>query len=424
MQLSICIPTYNRADLLDYCLDRLKVFEACDISFEVSISDNASVDHTEEIVRNRQMEATYIRYHRQSKTITAFGNMVGAVRMARGDYCLYLADDDQLIPEKVVEYVRYLQDNPGVVALYADWIGWDDHEEKEIYRYFNLDGPRVYGKHNALELLNLVIRTPIYPEIWIARTNVMQRIIYPQVSAGIFYVMLGKFLSHGDVCFQSEPFYKESRVVKRRFSRERWIWPEFEPARQIDTIVAGVELLALEILAIYGQDRLPADQRAGFLRALQVFSVGTFPHKRDHWMKRQNWIAASEVQRRLMLWRGMTESADTKIHAEKLPPKAAAHAAVEIFRVVPAERLLIYNFGSDELATFIRQSFLDVPVVTVSKGRLGTELNAERAVVIFEKEEDRNDVEVHGFPPGFILSYGDLESLFRILPVNASIGSA
>lgn len=48
--LSICIPTYNRADFLRLCLKRLQELEGVLPDFEIIVSDNASTDHTASVL--------------------------------------------------------------------------------------------------------------------------------------------------------------------------------------------------------------------------------------------------------------------------------------------------------------------------------------------------------------------------------------
>lgn len=52
--LSICIPTYNRSEVLKESLMQLLKYEGDDI--EVVISDNCSPDNTEEVVRGLQIK--------------------------------------------------------------------------------------------------------------------------------------------------------------------------------------------------------------------------------------------------------------------------------------------------------------------------------------------------------------------------------
>jgi abequosyltransferase len=67
---SICIPTYNRADYLSRSLKSLvmqKLFQSGHV--EVVISDNASMDNTEEISREFSRQYHNVRYFRNSNNI-------------------------------------------------------------------------------------------------------------------------------------------------------------------------------------------------------------------------------------------------------------------------------------------------------------------------------------------------------------------
>jgi glycosyltransferase involved in cell wall biosynthesis len=45
-RLSVCIHTFNRADLLDHTLESVRELERVDKAFEVVVSDNCSTDAT------------------------------------------------------------------------------------------------------------------------------------------------------------------------------------------------------------------------------------------------------------------------------------------------------------------------------------------------------------------------------------------
>ena len=92
--LSICIPTYNRAEYLDKSLCSL----ICQKRFneiEVVISDNCSTDHTEEIVKKYQTKHGNIFYHKNSENIldenfpTVLMKAHGLYRKVFNDNCIY-----------------------------------------------------------------------------------------------------------------------------------------------------------------------------------------------------------------------------------------------------------------------------------------------------------------------------------------------
>lgn len=66
--LSICIPTYNRAEYLEKSLDSL-VNQENFSQIEVVISDNASTDTTSEVCRKFTEQYPNIFYHRNEENI-------------------------------------------------------------------------------------------------------------------------------------------------------------------------------------------------------------------------------------------------------------------------------------------------------------------------------------------------------------------
>ena len=65
-KLTIAIPTYNRKDLLERCLN--SIIPQMDKDIEIFISDNASSDGTEEMVREK-FNYPFIRYRKNEENI-------------------------------------------------------------------------------------------------------------------------------------------------------------------------------------------------------------------------------------------------------------------------------------------------------------------------------------------------------------------
>lgn len=80
--LSICIPTYNRCDILDETLNKL--FNNLDFdneSIEVIVSDNCSSDRTKEIITKYPL----VKYYRNQEN-TSFFNLTTVLSYATGKY--------------------------------------------------------------------------------------------------------------------------------------------------------------------------------------------------------------------------------------------------------------------------------------------------------------------------------------------------
>lgn len=112
--LSICIPTYNRAEFLDRSLDVIKTFvtrHRSSYRINVCISDNCSTDPTSQVV-SKYSNSISIAYSRQKENIGADRNFLSAVSLATGDYVLLLGSDD-------IVNLSALEDAIGAVANYT-----------------------------------------------------------------------------------------------------------------------------------------------------------------------------------------------------------------------------------------------------------------------------------------------------------------
>ena len=137
--LSICIPTYNRADLLDRMLATLELALAkvSEHSCEIVIRDNASADDTQEVI-NRFGDRHVIRCFRNEENIGAMRNMLSVPLDAKGEFVWLLGDDDFVAPEAFVTILKQIGQNPDVdghIASHA--IMYEDlREESEKCRVF------------------------------------------------------------------------------------------------------------------------------------------------------------------------------------------------------------------------------------------------------------------------------------------------
>lgn len=115
MRLSICIGTYNRANYIAATLDSL--IGQLDSTCEVVVSDNASPDDTESIVRAYSRSCGRLRYVRNATNIGFDRNYDNAVSHATGEYCWLMSDDDILKPGAVARVLNALQHETSAVFV-------------------------------------------------------------------------------------------------------------------------------------------------------------------------------------------------------------------------------------------------------------------------------------------------------------------
>lgn len=89
--LSICIPTYNRGILLEQSIR--KMIPVCQLNdIVICVSDNASPDNTESIMRILVEEYDFIRYHKHSENIGSDNNFEYVLKMADTEYRWLMSD--------------------------------------------------------------------------------------------------------------------------------------------------------------------------------------------------------------------------------------------------------------------------------------------------------------------------------------------
>lgn len=133
----ICLPTYNRADLLEFCLERIaqRLPQGVQPWYEVIVSDNASTDRTPEVLRARQ-GAPGLRVLRRGSNGGHVTNLINVLRHATAPLVVFLSDDDALMPEPFERYVERLEANPRLAGIYADVSCYDDQNSAELHRYW------------------------------------------------------------------------------------------------------------------------------------------------------------------------------------------------------------------------------------------------------------------------------------------------
>lgn len=154
IRLSICIPTYNRAAFIGETLESI-INQATD-DIEIVVSDNASTDNTEEVVRGYSEKFSRLIYIRQPENFGADANYMNVVANASGMYCWLFGSDDTMREGALQEILTTLQSEPAVVlsnrmvcnlrlkpAFVQKWLKgcpsptlFDFSSNEEINRYF------------------------------------------------------------------------------------------------------------------------------------------------------------------------------------------------------------------------------------------------------------------------------------------------
>jgi glycosyltransferase involved in cell wall biosynthesis len=91
---SVGLPTFNRARSLKRAIESVRAQDYP--NFELVISDNSSTDDSQALCLKYAASDKRIRYHRQAVNVGVHANFATVLEKARGQYFMWLGDDDWL----------------------------------------------------------------------------------------------------------------------------------------------------------------------------------------------------------------------------------------------------------------------------------------------------------------------------------------
>jgi glycosyltransferase involved in cell wall biosynthesis len=115
-KVSVCIPTYNRVNLLPVAIE--SVLQQTYPDLELIVCDDGSQDETPAMMS--QLTDSRIRYIRHPQNIGKSNNMRSGFEAATGEYFIKFDDDDRLTPEFLARTCAILDSDPSI-----DFVGTD-----------------------------------------------------------------------------------------------------------------------------------------------------------------------------------------------------------------------------------------------------------------------------------------------------------
>ena len=104
--ISVIIPTYNRADILESTLNKILNQDLSQI--EIIISDNCSTDHTSEVVKSHR--SSIIKYYKNDKNQGYTFNYLNCIDLATGKYLLISSDEDIPFVKDILNLLDYYEE--------------------------------------------------------------------------------------------------------------------------------------------------------------------------------------------------------------------------------------------------------------------------------------------------------------------------
>lgn len=142
-KVSVVIPCYNYARFLKCTVKSLQ--EQTYQNWEAIIVDDGSTDDTKKIASNLVMEDPRVRYlHQQNSGTSAAKN--SGIKLAQGDYLLFLDADDLITPNKLESHIRHFANNPCIDISYSRFRYFKDGCEDQLFTKLDLSSVKEWSK--------------------------------------------------------------------------------------------------------------------------------------------------------------------------------------------------------------------------------------------------------------------------------------
>ena len=209
MIFSICIPTFNREQHLNNCLNSILIASknVKDFEFEVCVSDNNSNYNIEGIIQ-KYKSSINIKFNKNKKNLGFSLNAIKSVNMASGKFAWLIGNDDLILPDTLSKIKNLIFKNPEVEYFFLNSYFLNS---KHLEKYSSPTDVR------KLDLKNLKSICSLNED----RKGIFWDVIDPKVS---WDFLIGIFLS----VFKREQWLKHLNVLDTKQIEDTKLWSNFD----------------------------------------------------------------------------------------------------------------------------------------------------------------------------------------------------
>ncbi|WP_454916384.1 glycosyltransferase family 2 protein [Xanthobacter sediminis] len=410
--LSICIPTYNRAAMLEYLLPQIKSWgEGWNFSFEVVVSDNHSTDNTADLVERFRAEGLPVHYFKQEEN-KRLSNRLSAFHRARGEYLICLAGDGHIIPEALADHIRFLQDNPDIRACYTPWeiSGSADGKSGEL-SYQQPDELKIFGPADEADVIGYIVQHQIFPEIMIYRADAVRQLVAEPRFCHRVFTYLAAIAAKGPIAFRRVPYYRSVALTPAPQDGSQ---ADGDDAMvDWDNYRGGLEFMVFSLLR--RRNLVPTEEvRTSFRSLIDHFVEQRMRIALRLWLQRKDYVRVYEIICRLSYLDPSVVA--TFEHMDKLPLLVTAQILARLANgIAEIERLLVAGVDDGQaLAQLLRDAGLERRILVIPPPTMPSPKNLRTSIVFIAREELRQSFLEQGYAPGLILSEQDIGSVVLV----------
>jgi glycosyltransferase involved in cell wall biosynthesis len=310
-KVSICLPTYNRPDLLSRCIE--SCFAQTHANIEIVIGDDSPDERTARMLAERYPNDARIVYRRNTPALGQARNVASLFARASGDKILLIHDDDYLAATGIERLLAQWDRYPGLQVAFGNQYeaDQDGRIDREASRRMNIAFHRTPDAAGLQALPGRVGIVQMFPNNgWLADAALVKQVGYDEKHAVccdfVFGVQL--CLAARGVCYIDEyvSYYRKTDVSVSQSTRQTtsasslaaWHFlkglalpPALEPARKL-----AYRRLVPIVVSLYARNN---DARTGLklmLGNLYAYRYGFSPRLYYHLL--MIWKSARRESRR------------------------------------------------------------------------------------------------------------------------------
>lgn len=142
-KVSVIVPCYNYARFLGRTIGSLQMQSYR--NWEAIVVDDGSTDDTRQVALRLADEDPRVRYVHQQNSGTSEAKNTG-IRLAQGEYVLFLDADDLISPEKLKAHVEHFRNSPHVDISYSRFRYFEDGREDRLFTKLDLSSTEEWLK--------------------------------------------------------------------------------------------------------------------------------------------------------------------------------------------------------------------------------------------------------------------------------------
>ncbi|WP_431858446.1 glycosyltransferase family 2 protein [Azospirillum sp.] len=288
--ISICIPTYNRASRLRQCLEHLATF--ADTSFELIVGDNASEDDTADVMADMAGAFPHCIYVRRSQNVGFARNMDSLLRRATRKYIYILNDDDLVFEGALKVAVSVMDGSPTVVAVVGQYLSLRAVQPELTMHYDDAVATVVPRGAQAVLVENLSLCDG-HP---ILRRETFERHGAYLDRTGMLIPLYFTLLAHGDVVVVNKPFFQHLTSNDSLTSRMAEAWFIDMANADIELAISGCAALRSPDITARTREKLL--QMIYFQGTRMAFNSG---HPYLMWLSLRRFMAVGDVSQELLV---------------------------------------------------------------------------------------------------------------------------